>query len=321
MMISSSKPDLNPASRLLGQGLRFVTVGAINTLGTLALYQLLLFVLPYMAAYALAWLAGLAFVNLAYPRFVYRKPAVTRRDTALNSAYYLLSFVASWGLLHLFTATAGIQARLSVFLVLALIVPLNFLVTRLIYGPRVRAPRYIKPSKVIGHQLVFRDATASDAGFILELRTDAKKSKFLSATSGDLQKQVAWMQAYASDGSQVYFIIEDRQGNPVGTVRLYDRRGDSFCWGSWLVKEGSPGTYAIESALMVYRFARALGFQRSHFNVRKENESVWRFHQRFGAKKTSETEEDYLFEISSEAIEASLEKYSRFLPHGIEIIR
>ena len=35
---------------------------------------------------------------------------------------------------------------------------------------------------------------------------------------------------------QVYFIMEDREHNPVGTVRLYERfdqQGDSFCQGSW----------------------------------------------------------------------------------------
>jgi len=320
-MTSSSKPDPGPASRLLGQGLRFITVGALNTLGTLALYQLLLFVVPYMAAYALAWLAGLFFVNVAYPRFVYGKPAVTRRDTALNSGYYLLSFIASWALLHLFTSTAGIQARLSVFLVLAVVVPINFMVTRLIYRPQGKGPHYIKPSKVIGNKLVFRDATVSDAGFILELRTDSRKSKFLSTTSGDLQKQIAWMQAYALDDSQVYFIMQDRQGNPVGTVRLYDQRGDSFCWGSWIIKADMPGNYAIESALMVYRYALGLGFTRAHFEVRKDNVSVWRFHERFGAVKTGETEHEFLYAISGESIAASLEKYSRYLPDGIEIIR
>jgi len=135
-MISSSKLERKRVRELAGQGARFVVVGALNTLGTLALYQLLLFVLPYMLAYAVAWLAGLLFVNVAYPRFVYGKGGVTHRDTILNSVYYLLSFVASWALLHFFTAYVKIPPRLSVFCVLAVVVPLNFLVTRLIYRPQ-----------------------------------------------------------------------------------------------------------------------------------------------------------------------------------------
>lgn len=127
-----------PVKDILSQGLRFLLAGAANTFGTLALYQLLLFVLPYAAAYALAWLAGLVFVNYAYPRFVFRTPAVTRRETGWNSLYYVLSFLASLGLLRFFTATLGLHPRLSIFCVLAIMVPLNFLATRYIY--RRQAP-------------------------------------------------------------------------------------------------------------------------------------------------------------------------------------
>lgn len=180
-------------------------------------------------------------------------------------------------------------------------------------------PSYRKPARVSGNRLTFRDARTADAPFIVGLRTDPKKSRFLSATSGDVERQVAWLESYARDASQVYFIIEDGRGEAVGTVRLYDPRGDSFCWGSWIIAEGTPGNYAIESALMVYHFARALGFRRAHFNVRKDNESVWRFHQGFGAVRCGETGDDYLYEIEPDAIEASLKKYSRYLPHGIQV--
>lgn len=307
------------AASLLGQGLRFLTVGTMNTLGTLLLYQLLLFVIPYTAAYVTAWAAGLVFVNLAYPLFVYGK-ALVGRDSLWNTGYYLLSFAVSWLLLHLFTARLGVAPRLSVFCVLAVMVPINFLVTRYIYRPAT-APRYLKPKRVIGHKLSFRDAAPADAAFILELRTDPVKSRHLSATSSDLAKQAAWLEAYARDDSQVYFIMEDAQGEPVGTVRLYDPRGDSFCWGSWIIKEGMPGNYAIESALMVYRYALSLGFSRAHFEVRKDNVSVWRFHERFGAVRTGSTDDNYLFEISAAAIGESLKKYGRFLPEDIRITR
>jgi putative flippase GtrA len=126
------------ASGLGGQGLRFLVTGAVNTLGTLLLYQLLLFVLPYTPAYVLAWCAGLVFVNFAYPYFVYGRPAVTLHEALLNSGYYVLSFLASWGLLYLFTSKAEIPPRLSIFCVLLLIVPVNFLVTRYIYRPKGR---------------------------------------------------------------------------------------------------------------------------------------------------------------------------------------
>ena len=316
--MNSSPRPVPAAARLWAQGLRFLTVGAVNTLGTLLLYQLLLFVMPYTPAYVIAWVAGLVFVNLAYPLFVYGK-AFASRDSLWNTAYYLLSFAASWLLLRLFTAELGVAPRLSVFCVLAVMVPFNFLATRYIYSRPGGAPRYVKPRRVTGHKLSFRDAVPADAAFILGLRTDPTKSRYLSSTSSDVAKQVAWLESYARDPSQVYFIMEDAGGRPVGTVRLYDARGDSFCWGSWIIKDGMPTNYAVESALMVYRYALGLGFTRAHFEVRKDNASVWRFHERFGAVRTGETEHEFLYAISGEAIAASLEKYARFLPEGIRV--
>ena len=134
-MTSSPRSGTGRADGLLAQGLRFVGVGAVNTLGTLALYQLLLFVMSYTPAYAISWIAGLAFVNLAYPYFVYGKRRTTRRQTLLNSCYYLGSFALSWALLYGFTHLLQVNPRWSILLVLALVVPLNFLVTRLIYRP------------------------------------------------------------------------------------------------------------------------------------------------------------------------------------------
>lgn len=180
-------------------------------------------------------------------------------------------------------------------------------------------PTLSKPKKVVGNNLVFRDAQKEDAAFILELRTDSIKATHLSKTSNDLKQQEVWLERYGNDNGQVYFIILNKQGEKVGTVRLYDITNDSFCWGSWILKNGTPSSYSIESALLVYHFALSLGFEKAHFDVRKGNESVWKFHERFGANKVEETTDDFIYNISLESIEKSLEKYKKYLPNGFSI--
>ncbi len=180
-------------------------------------------------------------------------------------------------------------------------------------------PILVKADFVIGKNVVFRNANEGDAEFILQLRTNPIKGRYLSPTPSDLELQVDWLRKYAKDNSQAYFIIEDKGGERYGTVRLYDKRDDSFCWGSWILREGSPSGFSIESALMIYHFALDLGFGRSHFDVRKENESVWQFHERFGAVRVAEADSDYLYVISLSAIQKSISRYKKYLPNGIEV--
>jgi RimJ/RimL family protein N-acetyltransferase len=182
-------------------------------------------------------------------------------------------------------------------------------------------PSIKKAGKIIGRNLVFRNAGVNDAGFILSLRTDQHKNRFLSPTSPEIEKQVEWMRKYENATDQAYFVIENTTGEKVGTIRLYDQVGDSFCWGSWIIKDGAPFNYAVESVTILYQYAlHDLGFSRSYFAVRKANRSVWQFMERFGAERKTETDVDYLYETGREKIQQSLRRYSKFLPRPIRVI-
>jgi len=152
----------------------------------------------------------------------------------------------------------------------------------------------------------------SDAEFIVGLRIDEKYNKHLSAVTGDVEVQINWIRRYKEDEAnkqQLYFIIERLDGVRCGTVRVYDFFGDSFCWGSWILNEEKTRYAAIESAFLVYKFAfEELGFQKCHFDVRKGNERVISFHEKMGATRTGETELDYLFQITKEAVSESRAK-------------
>ena len=179
--------------------------------------------------------------------------------------------------------------------------------------------RLRKAARIVGKTLSFRDAKLDDAAFILSLRTDTEKSRYLSAVSGELAEQQAWLKRYTQTDDQAYFIIE-YQDNPIGTVRLYDPQGDSFCWGSWILHSSRPSQAAMESALMVYAYAvDHLGFMAAHFDVRKGNERVWQFHERFGATRVAENEIDYFYSLDFKAINFSRNRYQRFLKDGVEV--
>jgi len=169
----------------------------------------------------------------------------------------------------------------------------------------------MKRKEVRGKNLVFTDATEDDAAFIVELRL--ARGQFLSPTSPEVADQVAWLKRYAEKTDEAYFIIRSLDGEPLGTVRLYDPQGDSFCWGSWILKEGAPPGAATESALMVYQVGLGAGFNRSHFEVDRNNDRVWAFHERFGAKRVGESEREFFYEIDRPAIEAALKRYARRL--------
>ncbi|EGC95627.1 hypothetical protein ECD227_1865 [Escherichia fergusonii ECD227] len=59
------------------------------------------------------------------------------------------------------------------------------------------------------------------------------------------------------------------------------------------------------------------GFKSAHFDVRKGNKSVCKFHERFGAFKVGETKDDFLYDIDEDNIIQSLHRYKRFLPNSI----
>ncbi|WP_369834483.1 GNAT family N-acetyltransferase [Cronobacter dublinensis] len=181
------------------------------------------------------------------------------------------------------------------------------------------SPDIIQCKSIAGKNIILRNAHPDDAEFIVKIRTDAKKGRFISSTSSDVDKQRQWLESYLKSTGQAYFVITDMEGNSLGTVRLYDQQGDSFCWGSWVIADSAPSNTAIESALLVYYYALKIGFTRSHFDVRKGNSSVIKFHERFGAKRTGETELDVLFEITKEDIENSLTKYKKYLPDNVKV--
>lgn len=167
-----------------------------------------------------------------------------------------------------------------------------------------------------GRKITLRLVEVFDAEFILSLRSNQHKARFLHPIDSEIEKQREWIVDYKkreSLGKEYYFVIEECV--PLGLVRLYDFLEDSFCWGSFITIENAPFYAAIESVCCVYEFAfYGLGFTQSHFDVRKENERVVAFHQKFGANIVAEDIQNYYFHFTRQEYEKTKQKYLKFMP-------
>tara|TARA_R100000365_G_C2746422_1_gene75719 strand:- start:2913 stop:3407 length:495 start_codon:yes stop_codon:yes gene_type:complete len=156
-----------------------------------------------------------------------------------------------------------------------------------------------------------------DAAFVADLRADVRRNEHLSQASANVAAQAEWIGKYKlreQASEEFYFVIEDEK-IPVGLVRIYGIEGGSFTWGSWIMKADAPAHCAIESALQVYEFAYGvLGLTHCHFEVRKGNERVWAFHERMGATRVGEDDQQFFYHMPREAYLTARERYAKFLP-------
>jgi RimJ/RimL family protein N-acetyltransferase len=163
-----------------------------------------------------------------------------------------------------------------------------------------------------------RAAEIRDAKFILNLRL--KKGEFLSDTNTNLDWQKDWIRAYKKreyNQEEYYFIIENKYGLSVGTVRIYNinHKDKSFTFGSFIVDHDFAHKHsAFEAMNLVLNFAfDQLYLKSCLFDCRKNNDQANNFYLRFGAKIIHEDDVDYFFKISIDDYQISKIKYKKFL--------
>lgn len=172
-----------------------------------------------------------------------------------------------------------------------------------------------------------RLVTEDDARFILDLRMDPMKSKYLGKTSPNIQDQIDWITAYKDreiKGTDYYFFYSI-DGKPAGVNRIYDIKDDTFIHGSWLFANDVPPYCALAAAVI----ARQIAFY--NLNLTKEvdtagihvdNVSVWQFAQFMGEEFTGiHTNEMGDFKVgilTKESFEKNLPKVLRLIPKKVQ---
>jgi putative flippase GtrA len=124
--------------RLAGEGLRFLVTGVVNTLVSYAVYFVLQLAMPYQAAYAIAFLVGVATSYLLNVKFVFRVEH-TRAKALVFPLVYVAQYALGAALLALLVERAGIPQAWAPLLVTVVMIPVTFALSRLVMRGR-RAP-------------------------------------------------------------------------------------------------------------------------------------------------------------------------------------
>ncbi len=114
---------------------RFLIVGGTNTVITYGLYLLLLLIMPYSAAYSIEYLAGITISYYLNSRFVFHQPLQWKKAFQFPLVY-VVQYIAGIVILSLSVEILHISTEIAPLLVLALTVPMTFVLSRLIIKGR-----------------------------------------------------------------------------------------------------------------------------------------------------------------------------------------
>lgn len=150
------------------------------------------------------------------------------------------------------------------------------------------------------YKIKLRFVEETDADFIIELRTDKSKSRFISATDSDIQKQKVWIREYKkreANKEEFYFIAQDEENIDFATYRVYNLKEDTAEIGSFVSKpEYNKAINIIKVDVLVKSFVfDDLAYDQLNFEVRKNNKSVNSYHKKFSPYLVNEDELNYYY--------------------------
>ena len=117
------------------------------------------------------------------------------------------------------------------------------------------------------YDVVFRLVTEDDADFIIKLRTDPKKSRYITHTDVDVEKQRVWINSYKkreTEGLEYYFLVSCG-GIPTGVIRIYDIHDGIFEIGSIVMIDDAPIHCVLASTIM----AKEIAFEMIDLEIEK----------------------------------------------------
>ncbi len=180
--------------------------------------------------------------------------------------------------------------------------------------------------KIIGRRMMLIAADpAKHAAFILQLRLQERKSRYLSGQAPSVAEQIAWMQAREKLPNDAYFVICEvgKPDTPLGTIRLHDaiHEKNSIRVSSWVMVDGVAPKKTLEGLALAIDWVEHCGYNCGHFEVHKNNLSTIRNHLRLGSEVVEENEHTVVFEATSRGfLEKMTAVYRMAEPHIQHIV-
>lgn len=168
-----------------------------------------------------------------------------------------------------------------------------------------------------GQNLTLRLVRPEDAAYVYGLRSNPSFNEHLSKVGASIEDQRHWLEEYKtreSLGGEFYYIIERNNGDPCGTVRIYNITTDSFTWGSWILDHNKPPKAALESAVLSFSVGfKNLDLNQANVEVRKLNTHAANFYRRLGMIEIGQNRGEILFVYHRARFEADQIKYTEII--------
>ena len=156
--------------------------------------------------------------------------------------------------------------------------------------------------KIIGRRMMLLAAKPEHAAFILNLRLQERKSRYLSGQAPSLSEQIAWMQAREKLPNDAYFVICEvgKPDTPLGTIRLHDvqHETNSVRVSSWVMVDGVAPKKTLEALALALEYAVHSGYPNCHYEVHKNTPTTLRFYTKLGTHIAGEKANTLLLRVA-----------------------
>lgn len=142
-----------------------------------------------------------------------------------------------------------------------------------------------------GRFVNLRPVEEEDAEFILRLRNNPEISKFLPPLDVTVDQQKNWIAKQRCDNDSYYFIIEDKNNHPIGTISVYNICSDHAESGRFCSIGDSIQN--SEASLLHCEFIfNRLSLDYLDIWVYKDNKPVLAFNKAFGCEWDGESTDE-----------------------------